>query len=157
VSQVFLSYRHVPPDEQLAHELLREEKMTIFPVRLDFHGKLPYDLGSALDGIQYALWRPGDSEEELFARLHAAITGGASLPVTSSSEDTAVLSITDPAVAAERKGAPLPAAEPRIVMETGTIRLDSPFYVRRREDGIAESCLAQPGSTIVVKGPRQSG
>jgi hypothetical protein len=42
-------------------------------------------------------------------------------------------------------------------METGTIRLDSPFYARRREDGAAENCLAQPGSTIVVKGPRQSG
>jgi hypothetical protein len=219
VSQVFLSYRHVPPDEQLAeglcaflqerglhvfldkqiqvgldwvaeidrqlrasdafvvllsedsirsdmvrqeiqtaHELRQEGKLAIFPVRLGFKGKLPYDLGSYLNRIQYALWNPGDREVELFARLHTAITGGASLPVAPSSEETAVLSVTDPAVAAERKGAPLPAADPRIVMETGTIRPNSPFYVRRREDGAAESCLAQPGgSTIVVKGPRQSG
>ncbi|HEX3556300.1 MAG TPA: AAA-like domain-containing protein [Thermoanaerobaculia bacterium] len=218
MSQVFLSYRHVPPDEQLAegicaflqerglrvfldkqmragldwaeeidrqlrasdsfvvllseasvrsdmvrkevkiaHELRQKGKLGIFPVRLDFQGELPYDLGSALDRIQYALWHPGDEEAELYALLHAAITESASLPKSSSFDDTAVLSLTDPAVAAERKGAPLPAADPRIVMETGTIRLDSPFYVRRREDGVAESCLAQPGSTIVVKGPRQSG
>ncbi|MBW8873875.1 MAG: AAA-like domain-containing protein [Acidobacteria bacterium] len=218
MSQVFLSYRHVPPDEQLAeglcaflqerglrvfldkqieiglewaaeidrqlrasdsfvvllskdsilsdmvrqeietaHERRKEGKLAIFPVRLGFQGKLPYDLGGYLNHLQYALWNPGDSEEKLFARLHTAITGGASLPGAPSSEDAAVLSMTDPAVAAETKGAPLPAADPRIVMETGTIRLDSPFYVRRREDGTAESCLAQPGSTIVVKGPRQSG
>ncbi|HEX4965498.1 MAG TPA: AAA-like domain-containing protein [Thermoanaerobaculia bacterium] len=218
VSQVFLSYRHVPRDEQLAeglcaflqerglrvfldkqigiglvwaaeidrqlrasdsfvvllsensirsdmvrqeiqaaHELRQEGKMAIFPVRLGFQGKLPYDLGGYLNHLQYALWNPGDSETELFARLHTAITGGASLPVAPASEDTAVLSLVDPPVAAERKGAPFPAADPRIVMETGTIRLDSPFYVRRREDGAAESCLGQPGSTIVVKGPRQSG
>ena len=218
VSQVFLSYRHVPPDEQLAeglcaylqkqglrvfvdkqigigidwvaeidrqlrasdafvvflseesirsdmvrqeietaHELRKEGRLVIFPVRLGFQGKLPYDLASYLNRIQYALWHPGDPEEKLFVLLHTAITGVASLPEAPASEDTAVLSLTDLAVAAERKGAPLPAADPRIVMETGTIRLDSPFYVRRREDGTAESCLTQPGSTIVVKGPRQSG
>jgi hypothetical protein len=218
VSQVFLSYRHVPPDEQLAeglcaflqerglrvfldkqilvgsdwveeidrqlrtsdsfvvllskdsilsdmvrqevqtaHELRQEGKMAIFPVRLGFQEKLPYDLGSYLNRIQYALWKPGDSEAELFALLHAAITGGAPLPVTAPSEDTATISLKDLSVAAETKGAPLPAADPRLVMETGTIRLDSPFYVRRKEDGVAERCLEQQGSTIVVKGPRQSG
>ncbi|HBL26545.1 MAG TPA: ATPase [Acidobacteria bacterium] len=222
VSQVFLSYRHVPPDEQLAERLcayleerglrvfidkqiqvgldwvaeidrqlrassafvvflseasirsdmvrqevetaygLRTEgKLDIFPVRLGFEGKLPYDLASYLNRIQYALWKPGDAEEALFARLHTAITGGAALPVAPSTEDPGVVSLSDPSVAAECKGAPLPAADPRIVLETGletgTIRRDSPFYVRRREDEVAERCLDQPGSTVVIKGPRQSG
>lgn len=218
MSQVFLSYRHVPPDEQLAeglcayleerglrvfidkqirvgldwvaeidrqlrasdsfvvflsegsvrsdmvrqevqtaYELRQEGKMAIFPIRLAFEGKLPYDLAAQLNRIQYALWKPDDPAEKLFDLLHAAITGGASLPVTPSSDDPGVVSSTDPTVVAERKGAPLPAADPRIVLETGTIRLDSPFYVRRREDEAAERCLAQAGSTIVVKGPRQSG
>lgn len=218
MSQVFISYRHVPPDEQLAeqlrayleeqglrvfvdkqirvgrdwveeidrqlrasdsfvvflsedsirsdmvrqeiqtaHELRGEGKMAIFPVRVGFQGKLPYDLASYLNRIQYALWNPGDAEAELFDLLHAAIAGGASLPVAPSAEDPAVVSLSDPSVAAEWRGVPLPAADPRIVMETGTIRLDSPFYVRRKEDETAERCLDQPGSTIVVKGPRQSG
>jgi hypothetical protein len=214
VSQVFLSYRHVPRDEELAeglcaylqarglpvfidkrmlvgtkwveeidrqlrasdafvvllsedsirsdmvrqeiqtaHQLQRDGKMAIFPVRVDFHGDLPYDLGGYLNHIQYALWHPGDSQEELFALLHRAITGSTALPVTPS-EDPNVISSTTRSVAS---GAPLPAADPRIVLETGTIRLDSPFYVRRREDGIVERCLEQAGSTIVIKGPRQSG
>jgi hypothetical protein len=218
VSQIFLSYRHVPPDEQLAeglcshleklglrvfldkqirvgldwvaeidrqlrasdafvvflsedsirsdmvrqevqtaYELRQEGRMAIFPVRVGFEGKLPYDLASYLNRIQYTLWRPGDPEAELFDLLHAAITGGAALPETPSVDDSAVVSLKDLSVAAEWKGAPLPAADPRIVMETGTIRLDSPFYVRRKEDEAVERCLARPGSTIVVKGPRQSG
>lgn len=215
VSQVFLSYRHVPRDEELAerfyaylrerglrafldkqirvgldwvaeidrqlhasdafvvflsedsilsdmvrqeiqtaHELRRAGKMTIFPVRVGFVGSLPYDLGSYLNRIQYALWQPGESQEALFSLLHDAITGGASLPVFPS-EDPSIVTLTDSSL--ETKGAPLPAADPRIVMETGTIRLDSPFYVRRSEDDAIERCLGQTGSTIVVKGPRQSG
>lgn len=218
MSQVFISYRHVPPDEQLAeqlcvhleerglrvfidkqirvgldwvaeidrqlrdsaffvvflseasirsdmvrqevqtaHELQLDGKLAIFPIRVGFQGKLPYDLASYLNRIQYTLWHPGDSEAELFTLLHAAITGGASLPVAPSTENPAVVSLSDPSVAAEWRGAPLPAADPRIVLETGTIHLDSPFYVRRKEDETAERCLAQPWSTIVVKGPRQSG
>jgi hypothetical protein len=218
VSQVFISYRHVPPDEQLAnrfcayleerglrvfvdkqirvgrdwveeidrqlrasdsfvvflsedsirsdmvrqevqtaHELRGEGKMAVFPVRVGFQGKLPYDLASYLNRIQYILWSPGDPDAELFNLLHAAITGGGPLPVAPSSEDPSVVSLADPSVSAEWRGAPLPAADPRVVMETGTIRLDSPFYIRRREDAAAERCLDEPGSTVVVKGPRQSG
>lgn len=218
MSQVFLSYRHVPPDEQLAerlcafleerglrvfidkrirvgldwvaeierqlrasdafivflsedsirssmvrqevktaHGLRQEGKLAIFPVLLDLQGKLPYDLGSYLDRIQCALWHPGDSEAELFALLYAAITGGASLPVTPFSEDTAAISLTSPLVAAEGKEAPFPAAYPRIVMETGTIRPGSPFYVRRREDDIVEESLGGPSGTIMISGPLQTG
>src|SRR4051812_38627536 len=159
---VFLSEDSIRSDMlrqevQIAHELRQEGKLAIFPIRLGFQGKLPYDLGSYLNRIQYALWHPGDAETELFGLLHTAITGGASLPMAQSSDNLGVVSLADSSVAAEWKGAPLPAADPRIVIETGTIRLDSPFYVRRREDAAAESFLAQPGSTIVVKGPRQSG
>lgn len=159
---VFLSEGSIRSDMvrreiQTAHKLWQQGKMTIFPVRLGFDGELPYDLASFLYRIQYVLWRPEDPAERLFALLHAAITDGASLPATPSAEDPAAVSLTDPAVAAEWKGAPLPAADPRIVLETGTIRPSSPFYVRRKEDETAERCLAQAGSTIIVKGPRQSG
>jgi hypothetical protein len=160
---VFLSEESIRSDMvrqeiQTAYELRQEGKMRIFPVRVGFEGKLPYDLASYLNRIQYKLWRPGDSEAELFDLVQTAITGGASLPETPPVED-ATLSLTDPSVIAESKGAPLPAADPRVVMvmETGAIRLDSPFYVRRKEDEAVERCLVRPGSTIVIKGPRQSG
>ncbi len=160
---VFLSAKSILSDMvrqeiQTAYELRREGKMRIFPVRVDFEGELPYDLASYLNRIQYKLWRSGDSESGLFDLLHSAITDGASLP-DKATEDPTVISPTDPSVVAESKGAPLPVADPRIVMvmETGTIRLDSPFYVRRKEDEVVERCLERSGSTIVIKGPRQSG
>lgn len=159
---VFLSEDSIRSDMvrqeiETAYELRRAGKLAIFPVRLGFQGKLPYDLGAYLNRIQYAFWQQGDSKAGLFALLHSAVTGSADLPISPSSEDTAIISLADPSVSSEWRGAPLPAADPRVVMETGTIRPDSPFYVRRKEDGTAERCLDQPGSTIVVKGPRQSG
>jgi hypothetical protein len=49
----------------------------------------------------------------------------------------------------------LPAADPRL--ETGGLKLDSPVYVRRKSDEIAERLVTQPGETILIKGPRQFG
>lgn len=63
------------------------------PRPTEFPGDVALRPGLALDRIQYALWHPGDPEAKLFALLHTAITGGASLPVAPSSEDPAVLSI----------------------------------------------------------------
>ena len=40
---------------ETAHELRKEGKLAIFPVRLGFQGKLPYDLGGYLNHLQYAL------------------------------------------------------------------------------------------------------
>lgn len=151
LSEASISSDMVRQEVQTAYELRQEGKMIILPVRLDFTGHLPYDLASYLNRIQYALWKPGEPVDALGVRIHEALSGGASLPLTPA-EDT-------DAVPPDEGAAPLPAADPRIVveMETGTIRLDSPFYVRRREDDRMERCLAQKGSTVVVKGPRQSG
>lgn len=142
----------VRQEVQTAYELRREGKMAILPIRVAFAGDLPYDLASYLNRIQYTRWKPGDSAEVLGAQIHAALTDGAALPLTPSREE-----MLDGTVSPNGRAAPLPAADPRIVLETGTIRLDSPFYIRRREDERMERCLAQQGSTVVVKGPRQSG
>src|SRR5262249_5037997 len=132
---VFLSEDSIRSDMvrqevQIAHELRQEGKMAIFPVRLGFLGKLPYDLASFLSRIQYVVWKPEDSAEILFALLHAAITGGAALPVVPSLEDPAAVVLTALPVETEGGDVPLPAADSRIIMETGSIRLDSPFYVK---------------------------
>jgi hypothetical protein len=134
-----------------AHQLRQQGRMTILPIRVGFEGELPYDLGSYLNHIQYALWRSGEPFDRICPQIHAAVAGGRSLPEEPGPENT---TLAAPAV---HEDAPLPAADPRLVLETGTIRLDSPFYVRRREDAILERCLAQQGSTVIVKGPRQSG
>jgi hypothetical protein len=53
------------------------------------------------------------------------------------------------------RGAPLPSADPRL--ETGALKLDSPFYVRRPADEAIERLVRQHGETILVNGPRQVG
>jgi hypothetical protein len=89
LSEVSIRSDMLRQEVQTAYERRQEGKLSIFPVRLDFQGKLPYDLAAYLNRLQYALWRPGDSETELFALLHTAITGGAPLPVAPSSDDDA--------------------------------------------------------------------
>ncbi|MDP9120630.1 MAG: AAA-like domain-containing protein, partial [Acidobacteriota bacterium] len=54
-------------------------------------------------------------------------------------------------------GAPLPAADPAITMDTGTMRLDSPFYIERAEDRLLAGGLEHRGVTFRVKGVRQCG
>ncbi len=70
----------VRQEVQTAYELRNEGKMTILPVRVGFEGKLPYDLASYLNTIQYILWRPGEPTEELFSQIQAAITSSVPLP-----------------------------------------------------------------------------
>lgn len=141
----------------VAHSLLKAGQLSIFPVRVDFEGELPYDLAASLNPIQYALWRQGGSVEDLCRVLHGALTDGEALPLAAAKEDPALAVLTDSASADERRGAPLPAADPRIVLETGTIRPASPFYLRRPVDDLVQRSLGVRGATIIVKGPRQSG
>lgn len=139
----------------LAHELEEDGRMRILPIRAGFDGALPYDLASYLNPIQYAFWRPGSPFDEICGQIVAAVDKAAALPLTTpAGEDSSVLdgeSVPD-------GPAPLPSADPRIVMETGTVRLSSPFYVVRRSDELMERALGRDeGATLVVKGVRQSG
>jgi hypothetical protein len=139
----------------LAHELEEDGRMRILPIRAGFDGALPYDLASYLNPIQYAFWRPGSPFDEICGQIVAPVDKAAALPLTTpAGEDSSVLdgeSVPD-------GPAPLPSADPRIVMETGTVRLSSPFYVVRRSDELMERALGRDeGATLVVKGVRQSG
>jgi hypothetical protein len=142
---------------QTAYELLQQGKMRILPVRLGYHGDLPYDLAAYLRTIQYAVWDPGQPHGELCSLLHAAMVGDLALPEDPEPQADDLMARDASASSAVQVRAPLPAADPRPIMERGTIRLDSPFYVRRWEDGVVERQIGLQGTTVVIKGPRQSG
>jgi hypothetical protein len=59
--------------------------------------------------------------------------------------------------ATEAGGAPLPAADPRFLLESGAVKFDSPYYVRRDSDDRFEELMHLPGQTIILKAPRQFG
>jgi len=152
---VLLSAESIRSD-MVAYEvkLARNWKKRIFPVRVDYEGALPYDLGAYLNPIQHKLWRSG----EPFAIVCGAIFDG-----IRDVHSTLANNVGEPSPEAlrrlrevsESRGAPLPSADPRI--ETGGLRLDSPFYVRRAADEAAERFATQAGATILIKGPRQVG
>lgn len=60
---------------RLAHELQQKGQMRILPVRVNYHGKLPYDLAAYLGRIQYVAWDSIRPTEDLCALLYAAIKG----------------------------------------------------------------------------------
>lgn len=44
-----------------------------------------------------------------------------------------------------------------IILETGAMPVDSPFYILRQADSIAAKCLASVNPTLVIRASRQSG
>ena len=208
MADVFISYRHVNPDQQLAAELVKylatqgvthfvdtqlqigqkwievidrelsaakslivllsaesirsdmirqEVKLAykmgkqIFPVRVDYEGALPFDLGSYLDRLQYASWTQSQDFAPICVKIFQQLRQGTA-PNTLDPSYEALRRLNE---VTELRGAPLPSADPR--HETGGIKLDSPFYVRRIDDEKVEHLVQQSGETILIKGPRQVG
>lgn len=141
---------------ELAHELEGLGKLQILPIRIDFDGELPSDLASTLDPIHYVRWSSSEAMDDVLDCLVAAIEKSAALPQRRA-DASDVLHLDSSDQAPDAGPAPLPAAESRLIMETGTVRLKSPFYVERAADRQMERALEEGGATLVVKGARQSG
>jgi hypothetical protein len=125
-------------------------------VRVCFEGELPYDLGSYLDLIQYSLWKPSDEFSAICRQILEAIQNPQAEPETSQeSYEASPHKLRALAEATELRGAPLPAADPRL--ETGAVGLDSPYYIRRQADDRVAKLVRDRGVTVLIKGPRQVG
>ena len=158
----------VRQEVKLAHELAKKrgKRFTILPIRVDFIGELPYDLGVCLDRIQYALWRKEEDFNDIAQQVLKAIDKHEQLPlkkepVEPDEDDNSTASLQGLFDVTDAIGAPLPKADPRIVpqveLETGTVKLDSPFYVKRKADPEIIEQIQKKGTTVIVKGPRQMG
>src|SRR2546423_787785 len=167
MARVFVSYRHVSPDQDLAAELTNfltqnnisffadtrimvgqkwvevidrelraceflvvflssdsirsdmvrkevavahETKKTIFPIRINYDGALPYDLASYLDPIQYKSWRTGED----FQIICGAILDGTRGDWRPEHFQPSAETLRRLGEATELQGAPLPAADPRL-------------------------------------------
>jgi hypothetical protein len=145
----------------LAYKMTQKTKnrLSILPIRVAFEGELPYDMGAYLGSIQYALWKDGDAHETVCDQIVAAIEKAVALPRKGKADPDSLSSsgIQELARATENAGAPLPAADPRFALDTGAVKLSSPFYVRRKADSHLEGQISTDGVTVVVKGPRQMG
>lgn len=147
-----------------AHELEGGTRPAILPIRVDFRGALPYDLGGYLNGLQYAQWSPRDPMEATLEQLLAAIEQAQDLPHAplSEGEPGSKEAIGELYDATEAQGIPLPNADPRLVsdliLDDGVMRPNSPYYIERRIDrDVWREVAAATGSTVLIRGPSQMG
>lgn len=137
---------------RMAHRFQKSApgKPRILPVRDDSLESLPLEWSTYLEPIQHAQWAQSDTPAAVADRLLGAIDESAPLKPAPARHDPQALYD-----ATEARGLPLPSAEPEL--ETGTLRLDSPFYIRRDADLHAERQIGKAGTTTIVKAPRQFG
>lgn len=158
----------VRQEVKLAHELAKKrgEGFTILPIRVDFTGELPYDLCAYLDRIQYALWRKEEDFKDIAQQVLTAIEKNEQLPLKKEpgepgGDDVFIAGLQGLFDVTDAIGAPLPKADPRVIpqveLETGTVKLDSSFYVKRKADQEIIEQIQKKGTTVIVKGPRQMG
>lgn len=150
---------------KLAHQLAGEDGAgrLLVPVRVGFRDELPYDLGSYLNALQHVSWSRGESMNGVLRTVLSAVDRRASRSRGAGEDElpaspAAVIGLFE---ATEGRGAPLPATDPRLCgslpYETGTLQLDSPFYVERPADRILRELMAEEGVTVAIRGPRQVG
>jgi hypothetical protein len=158
----------VRQEVKLAHELAKKrgKRFAILPIRVDFTGELPYDLGAYLDLLQYALWRKEEDFKDMAQQVLTAIDRHEQLPLKKEpgepgEDDVSTASLQGLFDVTDAIGAPLPEADPRMIpgveLETGTVKPDSPFYVKRKSDREIIEQIQKKGTTVIVKGPRQMG
>lgn len=122
----------------------------LLPVRLACDDQLPYDLGAALNPLQYASWRENQDFTEVIQTIERAIQGHSD-------------QLSDPDPESQRTplsaAIPLPAANPKAVLEApeGTMAADSLYYIERTADKIVKDEQKAHSYTLTIKGPRQIG
>lgn len=123
----------------------------LLPVRLACDDQLPYDLGAALNPLQYATWRENQDFSEVIHTIERAIQGHSD-------------QLSDPDSGSQRTplsaAIPVPAANPKAPLEApeGTMSADSRYYIERTADKIVKDEQTQArGYTLTIKGPRQIG
>ena len=72
---------------KLAHKLQQQGKLQILPVKVEFKGALPYDLGGYLNPLQYALWEKHKPMHEIAETIRKAIRNAETLPLSGRTEE----------------------------------------------------------------------
>jgi hypothetical protein len=127
----------------------------ILPVRLNYAGRLPYQLQLYLEGLPFAEWHEQADTKLLVAQLDDTIGHGQTL----SSTTEGVSAIHD---AGQEMRLPAAYADPSHInarsVSGNMMILPHPFYIRRDADSKLErSLLSQHGTTTTIRAPRQTG
>jgi hypothetical protein len=140
----------------------RNSRPQLLPVRVNYGDPLPYQLSTYLNQLNFAEWRGKRDTRRLIVRLCDVIGHGENL----ASSQQPIAERRQPAEVAP----PSAHADPRDIERadvefvdslddpTGTVRLDSTFYIEREADERLRRELSKPrGATITIRAPRQTG
>jgi hypothetical protein len=122
----------------------------VLPVRILYGAPFPAQLQSYLTNSQGIFWQSEEDTARVIEALKSAIATG-KMPQAESrqfemAEDSSQEDLT------------LPASSSTLEMETGTMKLHSPFYIERESDQIAlRNIQSTGGVTMTIKGARQTG
>jgi hypothetical protein len=132
LSQASIHSEMLTYEVQIAHEAAQGEagKPRLLPVRINFTGPLPDDLGAILGPLHYTVWQePADNDRLVDEILEA---------------------LRNPPRRAR-------APEGKLDPVGGAVPLDSRFYIERPTDAEFREAIARQDSIVLVKGARQMG
>jgi hypothetical protein len=122
-----------------AHDASQSQggKPRLLPVRINYLGQLPDEIGIALNRLHYFLWTGPEDNESLLENIKRALLN----PTDADSSLTAYDPLTKPAL--EQEG--------------GMVPPDSPFYVLRPIDNEFYEAIERRDNILLLKGARQMG
>ncbi|MDA1052197.1 MAG: AAA-like domain-containing protein [Planctomycetota bacterium] len=118
---------------QLAWQAANEHagKPQILPVRINFDGELPNELGRIVAVLPQYRWASPADDTRLVSSLRRGLASSAAAP---------------PATSLSRMEPPM-----------GAVPLDSEFYLVREADALYQAALSRHDSIVLVRGARQMG
>ncbi|MBN1935995.1 MAG: AAA-like domain-containing protein [Anaerolineae bacterium] len=133
----------------------------IVPVRMAYERPLPGQLDAYLRPLQYILWT-GEADTPIIAqRLLNAMEGTETLERYAEPPEDQVVAqhISSRRVGDEPVIEPYASMDASLILESpaGAVDLESPFYIRRREDNRLARELCRAGTTTTIQAARQMG
>ncbi len=162
-------------DQSLSSEMVIEEinrgvryreangRPKLLPVRLGAKVNAPYDVGARINRVQAFKWLTNGDEHAIAAQMHQILSAGASETESDAPAGKAEALSADGSATApgEKISCPRPNFDAswlkQLNAEGGPVRLESPFYVARPQDGKCKQRLAEKGRTVLIRGSRQIG
>lgn len=139
------------------NRIKKKQKLIILPIRVNYQNELPYDLGAYLDQIQYATWNNGDSYDSVSSQIASAISKVMQISSIESVNEYDTLlestSLEEEKPSEKRQK----VKNLQFALETGAVRIESPFYIQRKADIELRDVIKSRGGTILIEGLQGTG
>jgi hypothetical protein len=139
-------------------------KPRILQVRMNYDGRLPYEIDDLLDPLQYLVWQSEIDNQRIAQEIMAATSGH--LPEQAQIQEqyltpTVPITSEDERVTENIFQEPFSKFDPRLIeaLEApgGAVKLHDSFYIERDADAELKRQVIRKGATTTIRAPRQTG